>query len=107
MRMLSRDKIMANQKIFKVIGFGLLGGVVSLVCAPVLAATVGALGLLGATATTGVAISSLSGIALTNASLAAIGGGALSIGGAGMVGGTALIATSGTIAASSVAAINN
>lgn len=98
---------MTNQKIFKVIGFGLIGGVVSIACAPVLAATAGALGLLGATATTGVAISSLSGIALTNASLAAIGGGALSVGGAGMTGGAALIATSGTIAASSLAVMND
>ena len=42
-------------------------------------------------ASTGTAIASLSGIAATNATLAFLGGGALSIGGLGMVGGTAVL----------------
>ena len=44
-----------------------------------------------AAASTGTAISALSGIAATNATLAAIGGGALSAGGLGMAGGTAIL----------------
>ncbi len=40
------------------------------------------------TASSGIAIGSLSGVALTNATLAAIGGGSLAAGGAGMLGGT-------------------
>ena len=45
----------------------------------------------GACATTGTLISSLSGAALTNATLAFLGGGALSIGGLGVAGGTAVL----------------
>ncbi len=101
---LTGDKDMSNKNIFKIVGFGLIGGVVGLACAPVLAATAGALGLLGATATTGVAISSLSGIALTNASLAAIGGGALSVGGAGISGGTAIITVASALTTTSITA---
>lgn len=44
-----------------------------------------------AAASTGTAIASLSGVAATNATLAAIGGGALSAGGLGMAGGTAIL----------------
>lgn len=44
-----------------------------------------------AAASTGTAISALSGVAATNATLAAIGGGALSAGGLGMAGGTAIL----------------
>lgn len=53
------------------------------------AATVGTFSLVGAlgTASTGVAISSLSGAAATNATLAALGGGSLATGGLGMLGG--------------------
>lgn len=43
------------------------------------------------TASTGVSIASLSGIAATNATMAAIGGGSLASGGAGIAGGTALL----------------
>lgn len=46
---------------------------------------------LGACATTGTAIASLSGIAATNATLAFLGGGALSVGGLGVAGGTAVL----------------
>lgn len=45
------------------------------------------------TASTGVAISSLSGIAAYNAAMAALGGGALAAGGAGIAGGTLVLAT--------------
>ncbi len=65
--------------------------------APIVAATIGGAGYLGATATTGTVISSLSGAALTNASLAALGGGALSTGAAGMAGGTALVSAAGGV----------
>jgi hypothetical protein len=44
-----------------------------------------------AAASTGTAISTLSGVAATNATLAAIGGGAISAGGLGMAGGTAIL----------------
>lgn len=46
---------------------------------------------LGACATTGTAIASLSGAAATNATLAFLGGGALSVGGLGMAGGTMVL----------------
>lgn len=55
-----------------------------------------------ATASTGAAISGLSGVAATNAALAAIGGGALSAGGLGVAGGTALL---GGVVAAPVAAV--
>lgn len=50
----------------------------------------GAVGLLGA-ASTGTAISSLGGVAATNATLAWLGGGSLAAGGLGMAGGTAVL----------------
>ncbi|AGX87495.1 hypothetical protein [Candidatus Symbiobacter mobilis] len=56
------------------VGFAVYGGVMAL----------------GA-ASTGTAISALSGVAATNATLAALGGGALSAGGLGMAGGTAIL----------------
>lgn len=61
-----------------------IGGVVifapiSLAAAPSIAASLGSLGLLGP-ASTGTAISTLNGIALTNASLAAVGGGTMAAG---------------------------
>ena len=49
-------------------------------------------GIIGATAGTGTAISGLSGAALTNATLAWIGGGTLASGGGGMAAGTAVLA---------------
>lgn len=49
------------------------------------------------TASTGMAITSLSGVAATNAALAWLGGGALAVGGTGIVGGEALLATVGPI----------
>lgn len=56
-----------------VILFGLIGLAGGIIFAPVLAAAVGGVGLLGA-ATTGTTIATLSGAALTSASLYAIGG---------------------------------
>lgn len=69
------------------------GGVVGGTAAGVLAA-IGAYGgamTLGACATTGTAIATLSGAAATNATLAFLGGGALSVGGLGIAGGTAVL----------------
>ena len=54
------------------------------------AGTVGLVGMLG-TASTGTAIGSLTGAAATNATMAWLGGGALSAGGYGMVGGAAVL----------------
>ena len=51
----------------------------------------GGLGGLLVTATTGTALSSLTGVAATNATLAWLGGGALSVGGLGMAGGMAVL----------------
>lgn len=51
----------------------------------------GGLGGLLVTATTGTALSSLTGVAATNATLAWLGGGALSVGGFGMAGGMAVL----------------
>lgn len=61
----------------------------------------GAVGML-ASASTGTAISGLSGIAATNATLAWLGGGALSVGGMGIAGGTAVL---GGIVAAPVLAV--
>lgn len=49
------------------------------------------------TASTGAAISGLSGAAATNAALAWLGGGALTIGGSGMMGGSTLLALAGPV----------
>lgn len=70
-----------------------------------IATVLGGTGVLGNTATTGVAISSLSGAAATNASLAALGGGALSVGGGGMALGTALVAGTGAAVGSAAGGI--
>ena len=81
----------------------IVSGSVAYVHAPVIAVAIAKTGVLGKTATTGAVISKLTGTPLVNASLAKIGGGAISIGGAGMAGGTAVItgtgaATGGTVA---------
>lgn len=75
--------------------------------APVIAVAIAKTGVLGKTATTGAVISKLTGAPLVNASLAKIGGGAISIGGKGMAGGKFVIATTTattTAATSTVAA---
>ena len=74
---------------------GIATGGIAFAAAPAIAGTIGGLGLLGS-ASTGTAIGTLSGAALTNASLAAIGGGALATGGGGMAAGTAIVAATGT-----------
>ena len=76
-----------------------------LAAAPAIASMAGSAGILGM-ASTQTAISTLSGAALTNASLAAIGGGALAVGGGGIAAGTAVIGAAGAVtgAASSVVA---
>ncbi len=71
------------------------GGMTAWSNAGTIATVLGGTGVLGNTATTGIAISSLSGAAATNASLAALGGGALSVGGGGMALGTAVVAGTG------------
>lgn len=76
-------------------------GGAALVAAGPIAATLGGAGLLGA-ASTGTAITTLSGAALTNASLAALGGGAMVAGGTGIAGGTAVVTASGAIAGAAV-----
>ena len=70
-----------------------------------IATVLGGTGVLGNTATTGVAISSLSGSSATNASLAALGGGALSIGGGGMALGTAVVTGTGAAVGSAAGGI--
>lgn len=77
-------------------------GGLALAYAPVIAATLGGTGLLGA-ASTGTAISTLSGAALTNASLAALGGGSLAAGGAGIAGGTMVVAATGATTGATLA----
>lgn len=57
-------------RFWKIVGCGLIGTAVGLALGPVLLPVIGAAGLLGA-AGTGTAISSLSGAALTSASVAA------------------------------------
>lgn len=74
-------------------------GGASLAFAGPIAAAAGGTGLLGV-ASTGTAISTLSGAALTNASLAALGGGSVAAGGAGMAGGTMVITGIGATAGS-------
>lgn len=78
------------------------GGMTAWSNAGTIATVLGGTGVLGNTATTGVAISSLSGAAATNASLAALGGGALSVGGGGMALGTAVVAGTGAAVGSAV-----
>jgi len=81
------------------------GGMTAWSNAGTIATVLGGTGVLGNTATTGVAISSLSGAAATNASLAALGGGALSVGGGGMALGTALVAGTGAAVGSAAGGI--
>lgn len=81
------------------------GGMAAWSNAGTIATMLGGTGVLGNTATTGVAISSLSGAAATNASLAALGGGALSVGGGGMALGTAVVAGTGAAVGSAAGGI--
>lgn len=74
-------------------------GALTVTFAPAIAGAIGATGILGA-ASTGTAISSLSGGALANASLAAFGGGTVSAGGGGIAAGTAALGSLGSKAGS-------
>lgn len=67
------------------------------VYAPTIAGFIGSTGILGTTAG-GTVISTLQGVALQNASLAVLGGGAKTAGGFGIVGGKAVIAGTGGVA---------
>ena len=71
------------------------GGMTAWSNAGTIATMLGGTGVLGNTATTGVAISSLSGAAATNASLAALGGGGMALG-------TAVVAGTGAAVGSAV-----
>ena len=66
---------------------------VAYVNAPAIAVAIAKTGALGKTATTGAVISKLTGAPLARASLAKIGGGAISIGGKGVICGKVVIAT--------------
>ena len=90
--------IKRHKTVFSCIAGAIVVAPFAAIAAPVIAAAAGAAGVLGTTATAGTAISSLAGAALTNASLAALGNGALIIGGGGMAGGTAVIAGAGAAA---------
>lgn len=81
---------------------GVAGGVIVGTAAP--AAIMGAVTAFG-TAGTGVAISSLSGVAATNAALAALGGGTLAAGGGGVAAGSALLSASVPIVGTVITAI--
>lgn len=71
-------------------GIGALGGG-ALLAFGTYNVVMGGLGGLLVTATTGTALTSLTGVAATNATLAWLGGGALSVGGLGMAGGMAVL----------------
>lgn len=79
------------------VGVTVATGGLALAYAPAIAAAVGTTGILGATATTGTVISTLEGVALANASLAALGGGAVAVGGGGIAAGTTAVAVAGTV----------
>lgn len=96
------DTVVENP--IKSIAIGLVtvaSGGAALAFAGPIAATVGAAGWLGA-ASTGTAISTLSGAALTNASLVAFSTGTLAAGGGGMAAGSAVIAATGAAVGTAV-----
>tara|TARA_R110002167_G_scaffold208269_1_gene412323 strand:+ start:2752 stop:3222 length:471 start_codon:yes stop_codon:yes gene_type:complete len=79
------------------------GGLATL-AAPTIAGALGSSGVLGL-ASTGTAINTLSGIALSNASLATLGGGAMSAGGGGVILGTAVVTSSGAVVGASTSTL--
>ncbi len=81
---------------------GVAGGVIAGAAAPT--AIMGAITTFG-TAGTGIAISSLSGAAATNAALAALGGGTVAAGGGGVAAGSAILSASVPIVGVAIAAI--
>lgn len=88
---LEAAQLTTSRSVFSLLGAGVLGGgagaAVGAGAASATYMTVASI----ATASTGAAISSLSGAAATSATLAAIGGGSLAAGGLGIAGGTALL----------------
>ena len=90
------DSIIENPfKTIAVVAATIGTGGLALAYAPVIAATIGGAGLLGTTAG-GTVIATLEGVALTNASLAVLGGGALAAGGGGMAAGVTAVTVAGT-----------
>lgn len=87
---LSLKKVSMDAKEITINGLGALGSGALLAFGTYNVVMGGAGGLL-VTATTGTALSSLTGVAATNATLAWLGGGALSAGGLGMAGGMAVL----------------
>lgn len=81
-----------------------VAGAAAFVFAPPLAAVIVSQ-IPTATASTGTLISTLSGAAATNASLAYLGGGALAAGGGGMATGTVAVTTIGTFAGGAVSGV--
>ncbi|WP_426989904.1 helix-turn-helix domain-containing protein [Pseudarthrobacter sp. Y6] len=96
-------QLKTSKSIFALLGAGVLGsGAGAAVGAGAATATYMTVASI-ATASTGAAISSLSGAAATSATLAAIGGGSLAAGGLGIAGGTALL--TGLVAMPVIAAV--
>ena len=87
---LELKKVSMEAKEIAVNGIGALGGG-ALLAFGTYNVVMGGLGGLLVTATTGTALSSLTGVAATNATLAWLGGGALSVGGLGMAGGAVVL----------------
>jgi hypothetical protein len=89
------DSIIENPvKSLFIVGATVATGGLALAYAPAIAATIGATGILG-TAGTGATISTLTGVFLESASLAALGGGTLASGGGGMAFGATVVASAG------------
>lgn len=87
---LRMKEVSIEAKELAVNGIGALGGG-ALLAFGTYNVVMGGLGGLLVTATTGTALTSLTGVAATNATLAWLGGGALSVGGLGMAGGMAVL----------------
>lgn len=87
---LELKKVSMEAKEVAINGIGAIGGG-ALLAYGTYNVVMGGLGGLLVTATTGTALTSLSGVAATNATLAWLGGGALSAGGLGMAGGMAVL----------------
>lgn len=87
---LQLKKVSMEAKQIAVNGIGAVGGG-ALLAFGTYNVVMGGLGGLLVTATTGTALTSLTGVAATNATLAWLGGGALSVGGLGMAGGMAVL----------------
>jgi hypothetical protein len=97
-----KDVIVENPgKSLAIVAATVATGGIAMAAAPAIASSLGAAGVLGA-AGTGAEISGLSGICLSNASLAYLGGGTVAAGGGGMAGGVAAVTTTGSITGAAV-----